>query len=40
MQRTLGVARNVLSNRLDRLVDEDILERRPYSERPRATSTS
>jgi DNA-binding HxlR family transcriptional regulator len=34
MQRTLGVARNVLSNRLDRLVDEDILERRAYSERP------
>lgn len=34
MQRVLGVARNVLSNRLDRLVDEGILERRPYSERP------
>src|SRR5215210_5049631 len=33
MQKTLGVARNVLSNRLDRLVDEDILERRAYSER-------
>lgn len=35
MQRTLGVARNVLANRLQRLVDEGILERRPYSERPR-----
>jgi DNA-binding HxlR family transcriptional regulator len=34
MQRSLGVARNVLSARLQRLVDEDILERRPYSERP------
>jgi DNA-binding HxlR family transcriptional regulator len=34
MQRTLGVARNVLANRLQRLVDEDILERRPYSEHP------
>lgn len=34
MQRTLGVARNVLTNRLQRLVDEGILERRPYSERP------
>jgi len=34
MQRTLGVARNVLSNRLERLVDAGILERRPYSERP------
>ena len=35
MQRTLGVARNVLANRLQRLVDAGILERRPYSERPR-----
>jgi DNA-binding HxlR family transcriptional regulator len=34
MQRTLGVARNVLANRLQRLVDADILERRPYSEHP------
>jgi DNA-binding HxlR family transcriptional regulator len=34
MQRTLGVARNVLAARLQRLVDEDILERRPYSEHP------
>jgi DNA-binding HxlR family transcriptional regulator len=35
MQAALGVARNVLAARLDRLVDEGILERRPYSERPR-----
>ena len=34
MQRSLGVARNVLTTRLQRLVDEGILERRPYSERP------
>ena len=34
MQQSLGVARNVLATRLQRLVDEDILERRPYSERP------
>jgi DNA-binding HxlR family transcriptional regulator len=34
MQRSLGVARNVLANRLERLVDEDILERRAYSKRP------
>ena len=31
---SLGVARNVLSSRLQRLLDEGILERRPYSERP------
>jgi DNA-binding HxlR family transcriptional regulator len=34
MQKSLGVARNVLTTRLQRLVDEGILERRPYSERP------
>ena len=34
MQRVLGVARNVLASRLERLVDEGILERRIYSERP------
>lgn len=28
-QRQLGVARNILSNRLGRLVDEGILEKRP-----------
>ena len=35
MQRSLGVARNVLTARLQRLVDEGILERRPYSEQPK-----
>jgi DNA-binding HxlR family transcriptional regulator len=34
MQRVLGVARNVLAARLQRLTDEGILERRIYSERP------
>ena len=34
MQRVLGVARNVLASRLERLVDEGILERRIYSVRP------
>jgi DNA-binding HxlR family transcriptional regulator len=34
MQRSLGVARNVLSARLQRLVDEGILERRAYRESP------
>jgi DNA-binding HxlR family transcriptional regulator len=34
MQRSMGVARNVLSNRLQRLVDEGILERRRYQARP------
>jgi DNA-binding HxlR family transcriptional regulator len=33
-QERLGVARNVLSDRLSRLVDEDILEKRLYQERP------
>jgi DNA-binding HxlR family transcriptional regulator len=33
-QRSLGIARNVLTDRLTRLVDEGILERRPYQERP------
>jgi DNA-binding HxlR family transcriptional regulator len=35
MQATLGIARNVLSARLQGLVDEGILERRAYSEHPR-----
>jgi len=35
IQQDLGVARNVLANRLQRLVDEGILERRAYSESPR-----
>src|SRR3954452_21089720 len=34
IQESLGVARNVLASRLQRLVDEGILERRPYRERP------
>jgi DNA-binding HxlR family transcriptional regulator len=34
MQGSLGIARNVLSARLERLVEEDILERRAYQESP------
>ncbi len=34
MQSSLGVARNVLAARLERLVDEGILEKVPYQERP------
>jgi DNA-binding HxlR family transcriptional regulator len=34
LQESLGVARNVLTDRLSRLVEEGILERVPYSERP------
>lgn len=34
MQESLGIARNVLSARLERLVEEDILERRAYQESP------
>ena len=33
-QASLGIARNVLSDRLNRLVDEGVLERVLYSERP------
>lgn len=33
-QRRLGIARNILANRLDTLVEHGILERRLYSERP------
>jgi DNA-binding HxlR family transcriptional regulator len=33
-QRSLGIARNVLAERLARLVDEGVLERRRYQERP------
>ena len=33
-QESLGVARNVLTERLNRLVEEGILERSAYSERP------
>jgi DNA-binding HxlR family transcriptional regulator len=34
LQESLGVARNVLTDRLHRLVGEGVLERVPYSERP------
>ncbi|HEX5989936.1 MAG TPA: helix-turn-helix domain-containing protein [Solirubrobacterales bacterium] len=34
IQESLGIARNVLSARLQRLVDEEILERRAYQEGP------
>jgi DNA-binding HxlR family transcriptional regulator len=34
IQQDLGVARNVLATRLDKLVDEGIVVRVPYSERP------
>ena len=33
-QRSLGIARNVLNTRLQRLVDAGLLERRRYQERP------
>jgi DNA-binding HxlR family transcriptional regulator len=33
-QRNLGIARNVLQSRLERLVEEGILKREPYQERP------
>ena len=33
-QRNLGIARNVLTDRLGTLVEEGILERRQYQERP------
>jgi DNA-binding HxlR family transcriptional regulator len=34
LQENLGIARNVLTDRLNRLVEEGILERTQYSERP------
>jgi DNA-binding HxlR family transcriptional regulator len=34
LQRSLGIARNVLAARLQRLLDEDILERRAYQANP------
>jgi DNA-binding HxlR family transcriptional regulator len=33
-QRSLGIGRNILTRRLTRLVDEGMLDRRPYQERP------
>ena len=35
IQESLGIARNVLTDRLNRLVEEGILERVRYSERPK-----
>jgi DNA-binding HxlR family transcriptional regulator len=34
-ERVLGIGRNVLTQRLNRLVDEGVLRREPYQERPR-----
>jgi len=34
LQKGLGIARNVLSNRLQRLIEEEILERRAYQSNP------
>ena len=34
LQRSLGIARNILTSRLRRLVDAGVLETRLYSERP------
>jgi DNA-binding HxlR family transcriptional regulator len=34
IQRDLGIARNILADRLQTLVAEGILERRPYQDRP------
>jgi DNA-binding HxlR family transcriptional regulator len=34
LQRDLGVARNILQNRLEGLVDHGILVKRPYQEKP------
>jgi DNA-binding HxlR family transcriptional regulator len=34
MQHDLGIARNILADRLQKLVGQGILERRSYSERP------
>ncbi len=34
IQRNLGIGRNILAQRLTRLVEEGMLERRPYQEHP------
>ena len=36
-QQGTGIARNILTDRLNKLVDHDILERRPYAEHPGRT---
>jgi DNA-binding HxlR family transcriptional regulator len=33
-QHDLGIARNILTDRLKRLVDQGVLERQPYAEKP------
>jgi DNA-binding HxlR family transcriptional regulator len=33
-QARLGISRNILTNRLNHLVDNGVLERRPYQDRP------
>lgn len=33
LQRSLGIARNILQTRLERLCEEGVLERRPYQQR-------
>ena len=33
-QRWLGIGRNILSKRLDKLVEQGVLERRPYQDHP------
>ena len=35
LQADLGISRKVLTERLNHLVDRDVLERRPYDNRPR-----
>ena len=39
IQRNLGIGRNILTQRLKRLVEEGMLVRAPYQERPQRTST-
>ena len=34
LQRDLGIARNILTDRLQKLVDHEVLERTPYQSRP------
>ena len=34
LQRDLGIARNLLSNRLNKLIYHEIVERQPYQQRP------
>lgn len=34
LQRTLGIARNMLTRRLNRLIEQGVIERRPYQDNP------